>query len=117
MPNHSAARERIFRALGDATRLAVIERLSRGPTSMTELAKPFDMALPSFSQHLDVLTDCGLVRSKKEGRVRTFTLNVTTLRAAEHWLSKQRAEWERRLDRLDDYLLDLHHQKKKENTP
>lgn len=108
MTNHT----QLFRALGDATRMAVIERLSRGPAAMTELAKPFDMALPSFSAHLDVLTECGLISSKKEGRVRTFTLNAKKLGAAENWLSKQRTEWERRLDQLDDYLLNLN--KKKE---
>ncbi|MFT3706030.1 MAG: metalloregulator ArsR/SmtB family transcription factor [Archangium sp.] len=114
MPHHSPQRDQIFRALGDPTRLAVIERLSRGPAAMTELHEPFDMALPSFAQHLEVLTDCGLVRSKKEGRVRTFTLNSTPLKAAESWLSKRREEWERRLERLDDYLLDLHHKQPKE---
>lgn len=114
MPNHQPRREQIFRALGDATRLAIIERLSRGPAAMTELAKPFDMALPSFSAHLDVLTESGLINSKKEGRVRTFTLNARTLTTAERWLEKQRSEWERRLDRLDDYLLKLN---KKEEKP
>ncbi|MFO0600871.1 MAG: metalloregulator ArsR/SmtB family transcription factor [Myxococcaceae bacterium] len=113
MTNHHPSRDRIFKALGDPTRLAVIERLSRGPASMTELARPFDMALPSFLQHVTLLEECGLVRSKKEGRVRTFTLHATPLRAAEHWLSKQRTEWEARLDRLDDYLLHLDKEKKR----
>ena len=74
---------------------------------MSELAEPFHMALPSFSQHLDVLEDCGLVRSRKEGRVRTYVLAPQQLRAAEGWLAKQRTLWTRRLDQLDDYLKEL----------
>jgi len=107
MPNHSAQLDRVFRALADPTRRAVVERLSGGPAAMTELARPFDMALPSFSQHLDVLEDCGLVRSKKKGRVRTFQLAAPKLKAAEHWMVKQRTTWERRLDQLDSYLLNM----------
>ena len=71
---------------------------------MSELAEPFHMALPSFSQHLGVLEDCGLVRSRKEGRVRTYQLAPQALKAAEGWLAKQRTLWTRRLDQLDDYL-------------
>lgn len=71
---------------------------------MSELAEPFHMALPSFSQHLDVLEDCGLVRSRKVGRVRTYRLAPQPLKAAEGWLSRQRNLWTRRLDQLDDYL-------------
>jgi DNA-binding transcriptional ArsR family regulator len=108
MPHQQRQREHVFRALGDPTRLAVIERLTRGPAAMTELARPFGMALPSFAQHLEVLSSCGLIRSRKKGRVRTFTLNTAPLRSAESWLSKQRTEWERRFDRLDDSLLTLH---------
>ena len=94
----------MFQALADPTRRAVLERLNRGPAPMSELAAPFDMALPSFSQHLDVLEDCGLVRSTKEGRVRTYELQARRLEAAENWLQKQRTLWERRLDQLDRYL-------------
>lgn len=79
---------------------------------MSELAQPFDMALPSFSQHLDVLEDCGLVRSRKEGRVRTYQLAPKTLKAAEGWLAKQRTLWERRLDQLDSYLENMKEQKR-----
>jgi DNA-binding transcriptional ArsR family regulator len=94
----------VFRALGDPTRRAVVERLASGPAAMTELARPFRMALPSFSQHLDVLEASGLVRSRKAGRVRTYRLAPKPLADAGHWLGKQRDLWERRLDQLDDYL-------------
>jgi DNA-binding transcriptional ArsR family regulator len=104
MPNQSADLGRVFQALADPTRRAVLEKLSRGPAAMSELAQPFSMALPSFSQHLDVLEDCGLVRSSKEGRIRTYQLAPQSLKAAEGWLAKQRALWARRLDQLDDYL-------------
>jgi len=80
---------------------------------MSELAQPFKMALPSFSQHLDVLEDCGLVRSRKTGRVRTYQLAPQPLKAAEHWMQTQRALWERRLDQLDNFLLGLPGHKEK----
>lgn len=98
---------RIFQALGDPTRRAVLERLSTGPAPVSELAKPFDMALPSFSQHLSVLENCGLVQSYKTGRVRTYKLVPQSLRVAESWIAEQRAIWEARLEQLDDYLLTL----------
>jgi DNA-binding transcriptional ArsR family regulator len=107
MPNQTTDLSRVFHALGDPTRRAVLERLSRGPAAMTELAQPFGMALPSFSQHLGVLEECGLVRSRKTGRVRTYRLAPQPLEAAQDWLAAQRARWERRLDQLDDYLNDL----------
>lgn len=97
----------VFRALADPTRRLVLERLTRGPDSVSGLAAPFDMALPSFVGHLRVLEDCGLVRSTKSGRVRTYRLVPKRLRMAEDWLTRQRAIWERRLDQLDAYLLDL----------
>ncbi len=97
----------VFRALSDPTRRSVLERLSRSPASVTELAQPFDMALPSFVQHLRVLECCGLVRSRKSGRVRTFQIAPQRLRLAEDWLGRQRGLWERRLDQLDDYLIAL----------
>jgi DNA-binding transcriptional ArsR family regulator len=104
MPNQSMQLNRVFQALADPTRRAVLERLGRGPAPMSELAQPFKMALPSFSQHLDVLEDCGLVRSRKQGRVRTYQLAPQRLKAAETWMSRQRALWSRRLDQLDNYL-------------
>jgi DNA-binding transcriptional ArsR family regulator len=78
---------------------------------VSELARPFEMALPSFTQHLDVLEDCGLVRSKKKGRVRTCRLAPQPLKAAEHWMVEQRTLWERRLDQLDNYLMEMKEKK------
>ncbi len=107
MPNYAAQLDGVFRALGDPTRRAVLGRLCRGPAAVSELARPFDMALPSFTQHLAVLENCGLVRSRKTGRVRTFQLVPQPLEAAERWMVEQRALWERRLDLLDNFLKDL----------
>ena len=97
----------IFRALSDPTRRRVVERLNRGPASVGDLAAPFDMALPSFIEHLRVLEGCGLVRSQKTGRVRTYRLAPEPLKFAENWLAEQRTLWERRLDQFDDYVLKL----------
>ena len=104
MPNPSVQLNQVFQALADPTRRAVLERLCGGPAPMSALAEPFSMALPSFAQHLDVLENCGLVRSRKAGRVRTYQLAPKPLKAAEHWMVKQRAIWERHLEQLDDYL-------------
>lgn len=97
----------VFRALSDPTRRHVLERLSRSPGSVSELAEPFNMALPSFVEHLKVLEESGLVRSKKTGRVRTYQLVPKRLKLAEDWLLRQRRLWERRLDQLDAYLMTL----------
>lgn len=97
----------VFRALSDPTRRLVVERLGESPASVSELAQPFDMALPSFVQHLRILEGCGLVSSTKSGRVRTYRLDSARLKVAEDWLARQRALWERRLDQLDSYLLKL----------
>ena len=110
MPNKELTH--VFRALTDPTRRAVLERLTHGPAAVSELAQPFKMALPSFVQHLGVLEDCGLVRSEKKGRVRTYALAPQSLKAAENWLSAQRLQWERRLDALDDFLETLKEQKR-----
>ncbi|MBE7491559.1 MAG: helix-turn-helix transcriptional regulator [Planctomycetes bacterium] len=99
--------DRVFRALADPTRRRVLERLGRSPASVSELAAPFTMALPSFVQHLTILEQCGLVKSRKQGRVRTYELEPAALKPAEHWLARQRAVWERRLDQLDALLLKL----------
>jgi DNA-binding transcriptional ArsR family regulator len=112
MPNQRAPVDRVFHALADPTRRAVVERLSTGPAAVGDLAKRFDMALPSFTQHLGVLEKSGLVRSKKSGRVRTYYLVPAKLRSAETWLGKQRAMWEGRLDQLDEYLLQLKEKRK-----
>ncbi len=101
----------IFRALADPTRRQVLERLSTRPSSVSELAADHRMALPSFVAHLKVLEDAGLVRSKKQGRVRTYELAPGRMRAAEDWLGRQRSMWGRRLDSLVAYLLSM-----KENT-
>jgi DNA-binding transcriptional ArsR family regulator len=107
MAKRSAQLDGLFHALADPTRRAVIERLGRGPAATSELARPFDMALPSFTQHLDVLERCGVVRSRKHGRVRTYRLANKPLASAEHWLAEQREHWTQRLDQLDGYLGDL----------
>lgn len=101
----------VFHGLADPTRRAVIERLTSGPAAVTELAQPFPMALPSFLQHLRVLEDCGLVTSRKSGRVRTYQLAAKPLKTASLWLEKQRVLWDRRLDQLDSYLEQLKEQK------
>ena len=107
MPNQQIHLDRVFRALGDSTRRAVVRRLTAGPAAVSELARGSKMALPSFAQHLDVLERCGLVRSRKVGRVRTYRLVPQPLKTAERWMAQQRAIWERRLDQLDAYLLEL----------
>jgi DNA-binding transcriptional ArsR family regulator len=95
---------RVFRALADPTRRAVIAQLSHSPASMTELARPFRMALPSFAQHLSVLEKCGVVQSRKDGRVRRYRLVPQPLSVAEDWMVAQRAIWEQRLDQLEEYI-------------
>ena len=96
-----------FRALGDPSRRAMLERLSRGPASVTELARPFDMALPSVLQHLRVLEDAQIVTSSKVGRVRSYQLIPNALTPASAWLSGIRLPAEKKLDRLEAYL--AHH--------
>jgi DNA-binding transcriptional ArsR family regulator len=93
-----------FQALSDSTRRAIVARLAGGPLSVSELAKPLPMSLPAVLQHLSVLEGAGLVVSEKTGRVRTCRLEAAAIAAAEQWLTAQRGEWERRLDRLGDYL-------------
>ena len=100
----------IFRALADPTRRDVLARLSRSPASVSELAQPFEMALPSFLEHLRILEGSGLVSSAKAGRVRTYQLVPKQLKLAEDWLADQRSLWEGRLDRLDAYLISLKEQ-------
>ncbi|MEO7794532.1 MAG: metalloregulator ArsR/SmtB family transcription factor [Thermoanaerobaculia bacterium] len=99
--------EDLFRALADPTRRRVVERLSRKPASVSELAAPFGMALPSFVAHLKVLEECGLVRSQKSGRVRTYALAPRRLQQAEGWLAQQQAQWDKRLDQFDSYVTRL----------
>ena len=104
MPNQSEIVSQVFYALTDQTRRAVIVRLSSKPATVSDLARPFAMSLPSFTQHLGVLEKCGIVKSHKKGRVRTYRLVPERLAEAEDWLMTQRRLWEKRLDQLDDYL-------------
>ena len=107
MANQTVRLNHVFQALADPTRRAVLKRLGRGPAPTLELARRFDMALPSFTQHLGVLEKSGLVKSRKSGRVRTYQLAPRPLQAAESWITNQRKLWERRLDQLDAYLLTM----------
>ena len=113
MPNQSASLDRIFHALSDPTRRAIVGRLMRGPASVSELAKPFTMAMPSLLQHLEVLQESRLIRSEKVGRVRTCEIEPTVLGIAEDWLVRQRAVWEGRLDRMEAYVKSLQRKEKK----
>ena len=106
MPNYQPPLDQMFQALADPTRRAMIQRLSRGPASVSDLAAPFAMSLPAVVQHLTVLQSSGLIKSHKTGRVRTCTLDASALSHAEQWICQRRVEWERRLDRLGDYLAD-----------
>jgi DNA-binding transcriptional ArsR family regulator len=94
--------DRVFQALGDATRRAMMERLSSGPMSVSRLAEPYEMSLAAVIQHLEVLEEAGLVRTEKVGRVRSCRIDVAGLDAAQQWLKVLRPEWEQRLDRLGD---------------
>jgi DNA-binding transcriptional ArsR family regulator len=95
----------MFHALADPTRRVMVERLSRGPASVSELAKPLAMSLPAVVQHLQVLEESGLVRSEKVGRVRTCQIDPESLSVAEQWINQRRTRWEKRLDRLGDLLV------------
>jgi DNA-binding transcriptional ArsR family regulator len=104
MENYHLLLDAAFHALADPTRRAVVGRLVQGPAPVKELAKPFDMGLPSFMKHLRILEKDGLISSEKVGRVRTCRVNTERLTAAEAWLSEQRALWQARTDRLADYV-------------
>ena len=104
MLNQQVPLDRVFHALADPSRRGMVERLSRGPASVSELARPLPMSLAAVVQHLQVLEASGLVRSEKAGRVRTCRIEPSALRAAERWIAERRAGWERRLDRLGGYL-------------
>jgi DNA-binding transcriptional ArsR family regulator len=100
----SSSLDLMFQALADPTRRMMVDRLSRGPASVSELAKPFEMSLPAVVQHLQVLEQSGLVKSEKVGRVRTCTIDTTVMSQAEKWINDRRIQWERRLDRLGEFL-------------
>ena len=104
MLNQSPNLDLMFQALADPTRRAMIDRLSRGPASVSELAKPFDMSLPAVVQHLQALEHSGLVTSEKVGRVRTCQIHPEALELAEQWLNERRTAWIARLDRLGQLL-------------
>lgn len=95
---------RVFQAMADPTRRAIVERLVRGPATVKALAEPLTMSLPAVMQHLQVLEVAGVIVTEKVGRVRSCRIEPTTLRRAEQWLGRQRTETERQLDQLDDYL-------------
>ncbi|HLG86684.1 MAG TPA: metalloregulator ArsR/SmtB family transcription factor [Alphaproteobacteria bacterium] len=107
MPKYKTDLNRLFHALADPARRAMVERLSRGPAPVSELAEPLPMSLPSAMQHLGVLEAAGLVRSQKRGRVRICAIEPQALSQAERWINARRLEWEHRLDRLGDYLKTL----------
>lgn len=104
MDQYPPALNGIFQALADPTRRAVLARLGQGPASVSELAKPFDMALPSFMKHIHVLEDSGWIQTRKVGRVRTCAIQPSSFAAAEAWLSEQRELWEGRTDRLERFV-------------
>jgi DNA-binding transcriptional ArsR family regulator len=107
MLNQSPELDRLFHALADPARRAMIERLSRGPAPVSELARPLPMSLPAAMQHLGVLEAAGLVRSEKLGRVRICAIEPARLSLAGQWINARRIEWEHRLDRLGEYLKTL----------
>ena len=103
----AAVTDDVFRALSDSTRRKVLERLAAGPATVSELAAPFDMKLPSFVQHLSILEQSRLVKSKKHGRVRTYEIAPERFKVAEGWLAERRRLWEARFDRFDEYVKQL----------
>ena len=115
MPNHPATLDQVFHALADPTRRAIVERLTRGPASVSELAAPMAMSLAAVMQHLKVLEDSCLLRTEKHGRVRTCTIDADVLARAEAWLTDRRTLWMQRLDRLGKFLAeeDSHSRKRK----
>ncbi len=96
--------DRIFRALGDPTRRAMVEKLSGGPISVSRLAEPFGITLAAVVQHIQVLEDCGLVQSEKHGRVRTCRIDPAGLQVAAQWIADRKSPWELRLDKLGELL-------------
>jgi len=104
MLNQSLSLDLMFQALADPTRRAMVERLGQGPASVSELARPLAMSMPAVMQHLQMLEASGLVRSEKTGRVRTCRIEPAALSLAEQWINARRIDWQRKLDRLGDYL-------------
>jgi len=104
MPNNNVRLDLAFQALADSTRRSILAQLTRGPSSVSKLARPLAMSLPAVMQHLAVLEGSGLVRSVKVGRVRTCRIEPKALNLAEQWINQRRAEWEQHFDQLDEYL-------------
>jgi DNA-binding transcriptional ArsR family regulator len=104
MPTQKVSVERVFHALGDPTRRSIVEKLSRGPLSVSHLAAPLAISVAAVVQHLQVLEESGLVRTAKVGRVRTCRMEPKGLSVVEEWINHRRSSWERRLDRLGDLL-------------
>jgi DNA-binding transcriptional ArsR family regulator len=117
MPSESAALDHVFQALADPTRRGLIERLSSGPASVSQLAQPLPITLAAVGQHVQVLEASGLVRTDKVGRVRTVTLTPAPLRTAEQWIAERRTLWEQRLDRLGQVLAEQAHPPVQRSTP
>jgi len=113
MLNESARLDLAFHALADPTRRGMLARLTRGPASVSELARPLPISLPAVLQHLRMLEASGLVKSEKKGRVRTCRIEPKALGAAEGWIAEQRALWEGRLDRLEEFLEVMKNEEKK----
>jgi DNA-binding transcriptional ArsR family regulator len=107
MLNYAPDLDRVFQALADPGRRLMVERLSRGPASVSELGRPLDMSLAAVLQHVQVLEACGLIRSSKLGRTRTCSINLAALRSAESWIADRRTMVERCLDRLGEYLKEI----------
>lgn len=115
MANYVEARslDGLFQAIADPTRRAVLDRLGRGDASISELAAPFDMALPSFLKHIRVLEKSGWIRTRKVGRVRTCAIDTASFTAAEDWLRAQRGIWEGRTDRLETFVANIRTEEEK----
>jgi DNA-binding transcriptional ArsR family regulator len=113
MQPHAETLNGIFLALSDPTRRVVIDQLSKGPASVTDLAKPFEMALPSFLKHIRFLEEHGLIKTRKQGRVRTCEIDRKQFATAEDWLSRQRDIWEGRADRLEAFVTKIQKEKSK----
>jgi len=107
MEQYSERLDGIFQALSDPTRRAVLGRLGKGPASISELAEPFDMALPSFMKHIRLLEESGCIRTRKSGRVRTCVIDKKAFAAAENWLAKQQKLWNARFDKFDAMVGDM----------
>ncbi|TDP68911.1 ArsR/SmtB family transcription factor [Actinokineospora alba] len=116
MLNQRGDLDKVFHALADPSRRTMVERLGRGPASVSELAKPLAMSLPAVVQHLAVLEASGLVKSEKVGRVRTCRIEPKVLNMAEQWITERKATWESRLDRLGDFLAETESAEKRTDT-